>query len=429
MDEDVGTITRRSRIVAVGLGVTGAAVIHKGAFFPPTSLALSLLLSLLALYKPRFGSGDAPLLAGIGGLALWWLGDTLVAGDLLSAMPFLGGILGFGSAYALACQAGDEERVSIARGIVAMGAIVALSGLAGASLHYAPLAIESDGLWRLAGTITYANAAGFLLAMAIPLSCFVETRPRWLADVASYLLVAALVATMSRGALLSAAVALPVVARPFLDRRLVPGILGLAAGVVAIFTSGRIGAQPYLAAALAAGAVGTVLLAPPSRRRWFLAVAAACTLAVLITAATGGLAGAVELRSRGTNVEARLAEWRAALGQFGSSPLVGTGPEERLVIYTSRGRQIARFAHNEYLQVAASSGAVGLALLLAVFALAVRQVRSGRAGGDAIRRAAVASLLVFALAGASDFSWHLPAITIMAGWLAGISGPRRTESG
>lgn len=420
----------RLLIISVGLGVTAAAAIQKGAFFLPASLLLPGLLALLALYKPRLAREDVLVLAALGTLASWWLVDASLRGNVPFAVPFLGGTIGFGSAYVLGRGAEAEERVHIVHAVVAIGVLVAAGGLVGSVLHYSPLAIESVGLWRLSGTITYANAAGFLLAMMIPLVSCIETRPARLGDLACYLLVAALVATISRGAYLAFLAVSPLFVGSLVRRRLVPVILGLAAGSVAVATAGGEGIQPLLMAALAVGGVGTVLFAGVSRRGWFVA-ASASSAAVLVAVAMsqGKLARAVGVRLSGASLETRFAEWRAALEQFRSNPLMGAGPEQNLVLRTPEGLQIARFAHNEYLQVAASSGLVGLVLLLLVVGLTVLRLRSAENTRDAISRAAAASLAIFALAGVSDFSWHLPAITMTAGWMAGIAaGPQNLSA-
>ena len=103
-------------------------------------------------------------------------------------------------------------------------------------------------------------------------------------------------------------------------------------------------------------------------------------------------------------------------------PVIGGGPEKNLVL--THGGSFAYFAHNEYLQIAAGGGLVALALL-GLIAVAISRV-ADRHTWQA--EAATAALLVFAVGGIFDFTWHAPALGIVAGWIAALSFRGENES-
>ena len=84
------------------------------------------------------------------------------------------------------------------------------------------------------------------------------------------------------------------------------------------------------------------------------------------------------------------------------------------------GFDVARFAHDEPLQVAAGGGLVALALL----AGAGRAIASRARRADPLQRAAMGALAAFAVGGLFDFAWHLPGIAMTAGWMAALTQGR-----
>ena len=99
------------------------------------------------------------------------------------------------------------------------------------------------------------------------------------------------------------------------------------------------------------------------------------------------------------------------------------GPDTLLRFHAVDGTY-AHFAHNEYLQVLADAGAVGLLLLLAAGGSVVAAVRRD----DLLTSCATGALVAFAVAGALDFDWHLAALGMVGGWVAGLAGPRRDDA-
>jgi O-antigen ligase len=110
--------------------------------------------------------------------------------------------------------------------------------------------------------------------------------------------------------------------------------------------------------------------------------------------------------------------WRATWEMFKARPLAGVGmggywaaiPER----HDASGEYTPQQAHNDYLELLASGGLVGFALLLwFVFALLRRARSVARVGGDPFRRAALygalAGLFGIAVHSLFDFGLHLTA--------------------
>ena len=183
-----------------------------------------------------------------------------------------------------------------------------------------------------------------------------------------------------------------------------------------------------LTAGLFAACVLPALSAPVGCRR-FVAVAAA---AVAVLALAGGASAALDDVGR-TRVTVsspdRQQETRAALRLVAGSPLVGVGPGQAELRWDGpEGRVlVAKYAHNEYVQVLVELGVVGLALVVALLVLSAREIRTARAVAPAspLRRGAVAGLVALLVASAFDFLWHLPAIPLVAAVLVAFTVPKQ----
>ena len=145
------------------------------------------------------------------------------------------------------------------------------------------------------------------------------------------------------------------------------------------------------------------------------AVAVVFLLCVL-TAAALLVHHEIGLRAFAPSNHDRSVEWSTALHQWASAPYFGVGPD-RLLVFRAADGTYAHFAHNEYLQIGADAGAVGLGLLLACGVAVLRVVRRF----DVLSSCASAALACWVVAGAFDFDWHLTFVGALAGWCAGLA--------
>jgi len=403
---------RRSTLGAIAAGITCAALIRKGAFFLPDAWVFPLLLAGVAVAcRRRPTPAERAVLIALGAFSAWWAVASIAWGVPSRAPLLIGTAVGFGAALVIGRSFDAVQRAAIHRNVVALGGVMAALGLAGIVYRAYPYAMVHDGLWRVAGTLTYANAAGLLLAMIAPLAIVLENVHPTTRRVAVFLIVCGLIATESRGALFAFVIVLPMLPRRCLREALWPGLLAVCAAVACIAAASGSGAQPVLAVVLVGLAVLAGRGAPALRSRTsaallLLGFAAAVLLATHPSATS---------RLSTSTLDLRTSEWSAAYRVAAAHPVLGGGPEKNLPL--NNHGAFAYFAHNEYLQVAAGGGLVALALLGLTGASVIRVVdrRTWQA------EAATASLLVFAVGGVFDFTWHAPALGIVAGWIAALA--------
>ncbi len=391
-------------------------------------MARALLVSLLALTAglPLLQAGLHPVVqallpAGLGVLTL----VALAAGLLPAASPLfrprraflIGTLLLLGSAWRsvyleLTLQALLLLVTYLLAGLLAfhlleparhreaLAAAVGAGGLlaAGAALldylQAPPGSLYGGALW---GTFPTSNAlAGYLL---LGLFCAAgmtgvarEPAGRWGWGLTTLLLGAALVGTRSRGGILAAGVGLVVwgigAARTW------PGRRRQVAGLVA-------------AAALGLAVAVAVWEGPASLARWSN-----------VPSALAGDTPDPSFRWRQL-----IYTWSVAMIQ--DHPLLGTGPGTFPLVlgrYQRVPYVTGRYAHNAWLQFAAETGIPFTLLLLAGFALSIRQGLLGfRAGGQErpLAIGIVAALLASAAHALLDLDWSLPAIALPASLLLG----------
>jgi putative inorganic carbon (HCO3(-)) transporter len=281
-----------------------------------------------------------------------------------------------------------------------------------------------DRFMRAYGTFDQPNPYGGYLALILPLalSLFLAhwrwRRPSelltWgLAGLSVALMGAALVASWSRGAWLGFAAGAIVVAMAGLWCRafsaLRAGALGgLAGALLALLWLGTWGPGLVIAVlvgALAGTGMGLVIFLSLRRRHLWLLGAVAVVLAALLV----GLGGedllptavaqrfsdlspyvqvpdvrGVQLTDENYAVVERLAHWEAALAMLADHPLLGVGIGNYVPVYPAYAvpgwKDPLGHAHNQYLNVAAETGLVGLAAYLFLVAAwaghAWRAVRS-----------------------------------------------------
>jgi O-antigen ligase len=387
------------------LMAAAAGLLGQGAFYGTVRWYVGLLVAaatVLALvaWPPTRDDARLPPVALALALAAWALLDAAlhgVPGAGAGPAPLLLGAV----AVLLACRRlGQEDREVLLLGVVGIGLLVALAGWLGVAARAGSWAWLGDGLWRASSTLTYPNAAA---AVLVPVALLVLG---WLVDTPRSLplvltatgLLAGLGATMSRAGALALALA------------------GLAAGLALAAAVARLRRWPAVALVLGAALAGCLAAAS--------AVGGAGDAARLvaetrITLASPDRSGAVG----------------AALRVAAEHPLTGAGPGQADL--RSRGAdggtRIFGYAHNEYAQVAAELGLVGLALLAVLLAAFARLLWRARPTGAAAASWAgvVAGTAAFAVHSGFDFVWHLPAVVLTVMLLAGaiLPQPPRTAPG
>ncbi len=302
--------------------------------------------------------------------------------------------------------------------MASLGALGALVGFAGLVWRWFPMAMPAQGLWRLSSTLTYADAAGLVFGVCLLLAFGCHQASAFV-RVAVCLNAAALLATQSRGAVLACACACLFVPRSRYKELALSIGAGAGLGVAAIASSPQSHPVPWLGAVVVL-AVGLALSARPGfAARWSSAHRRiATTGAVLCVVATTAvlLHHEVGLRALAPSDQDRAAEWVSAFRQWASSPFIGVGADKPLILHAADG-SAARFVHNEYLQVVADGGLVGLGLLGVVALSLGRALRRV----DPLSSCAVAALVCWSVGGFFDFDWHLPALGLLGGWCAGLA--------
>src|SRR5215469_2027313 len=360
-----------------------AAAFGQGAFFGTVRVFIAVLLLIavvLALVARSLQVADLRNIAVLAGalLSCWALVRAWAAGTPASGITWA--LFGAGTvAVALAGRRlSSVSREMLLGGLLAVGVAVALTGWLGVALHLRPWGLPSQGLWRAASTLTYANAtAGLLVPLALVALARMTATPRAIPlSLALVCLLTSTGATLSRAGLAALAVGLLVLCWLVGARRVARALAAPAVGTcVALFgllPSLRHGvpARPVYAAAAMAAGLGLVIAAQRSAGwRWTLVlpgVGAALAAALLVIFLVPQVHHAVRrlLHTRLTLASAaRSGEAAAAIRLIASHPLAGVGPGHALR-WTSLGGAVSvdQYAHDEYLQVFTDLGIVGAVL-------------------------------------------------------------------
>jgi O-antigen ligase len=128
-----------------------------------------------------------------------------------------------------------------------------------------------------------------------------------------------------------------------------------------------------------------------------------------------------------TSVSARLDYWQAAIRTASANPVFGTGPGTFAIPYKQIKKpesEMARLAHNDYLEQASDSGIVGFAAYIA-FIVGTLVYAKPKAGSNPLPFAVWLGLLGWSLQGLTEFGLYIPALAWPAfslmGWLlAGV---------
>jgi O-Antigen ligase len=414
-------------LAALLYGLALVAGLRDGGFWPRDALVVAVTSLVLLAVATIAGPRDRAGLLVTGGLlllALWWLLRAVTAASPAAFLPFGASILAFAAAFAVVRPLRDRARERAAVAVGCLGAATSAVGLAGLVWRWFPMAMPSQGLWRLSTALTYADAAGLALAVCLLVALGTDAH-LWLARVSVCLCAAGLLATQSRGALLAFACACAIVPWRRYVRFLVPLLGGAALGVAAVASSPQRGAVPWLgvlavAAVLTAGWFGGEVRFGRPGGSGGLVVGALVLGGIAVAAVL--LHHEVGLRALAPSDQDRTVEWSTAFHQWASAPVIGVGPDRPLLFHAADG-SLAHFVHNEYLQIAADTGVAGLALFGLAAVAVLRLIRRI----DVLSCCAAAACVCWAVAGGVDFDWHLPVVGLLGGCCAGLAARRGDE--
>lgn len=437
------------------LTAIGVAIVAQGGYYPDDARLVGVVLAgavALMLGRRRAGSWRRPtgVTVALCAMGLWAAVSGLMAHRLSAAVPAVALAGGAIAAATIVGRASLAARLQLVAGLTILGTVAAATGWLGVVLRMQPWAHPDGGLWRAATTVTYANAgAALLAAMALLALAQVTVRDAWPWRLGAYALLIGVGATLSRAGVGGVAVGLCILA-PLLGarrvvRRSLRALVGAAIAVAGLVPSMPVGASPRPAWAILGLVLGGVLVGAPGRPHLRVRTRVVSTVGVSVVA--GGLSIMVlsgmvhfDLRPLSRNritlsSPDRRLETDAALAVIRRHPIVGTGPGAQLFIWTTpdHGVQVDRYAHDEYLQLAAEQGVVGVvllgALVLVIARRARRRLRQSEAGTQAraARAGAVAALIAVAGQSAFDFVWHVPAVALLAAVLIGLTALSPTQ--
>jgi O-antigen ligase len=106
-------------------------------------------------------------------------------------------------------------------------------------------------------------------------------------------------------------------------------------------------------------------------------------------------------------------------------PIVGVGPGQAVLSWTRPdGRSlVAKYAHNEYVQVLVELGIVGLGLLLVMLGSIAAGLRRAAGRPVDVWAGGAAGLAGLCVGSAFDFLWHVPVIPLFGALLIGVALP------
>jgi hypothetical protein len=428
-----------------------AGLLGQGGFYTRVRWYLGVLvvaaaaLALVAWPPTRDDARLPPVVAALA-LAAWAVLDGALLGVPAAGAGLALLLLGVVAVLLVCRRLGSEDREVLLLGIVGIGLLVALAGWLGVAGRVGSWAWLGDGIWRASSTLTYPNAAA---AVLVPVALVVLAR---LVDAPGSLplalaatgLLAGAAATLSRAAALALAVGLVVLAGLRGPSATARAALGPCVGAV-VALAGLVPSMPAAgparpALALVGLCAGLALAAVVARLRWWPAVTLVLGGALVGCLAAAAVAGGVGDAAR------LVAETRITLaspdrsGAVGAAfrvaaehPVTGAGPGQADLRSrgTDGGTRIFGYAHNEYAQVAAELGLVGLGLLAVLLVALARLLWRARATGPAVAGWAgvVAATAAFAVHSGFDFVWHLPAVVLTVTLLAGVILPAPDGAG
>lgn len=421
-----------------------AAVVGQGAYYAGGQRIVAVLVAAAvgsALWTHPWSKADGRLAVPVGcaALAAWAVVSGARAHDLAGAGPTVAMLAALAGVELVGRRIALPERDPLVAAVATIGALVATTGWVGVAWRVTPWASADQGVWRAATTLTYANAAaGLMSPLVLVAVARLVTRPRSpLAALVVCLLLVGLGATLSRGGAVALVAGAAVLAgllglRPVL-RAAAPPVVGAVVALAGLVPSMPASGPARPALAVVALTVGLAMAAGLSRlsARALVAVLAITVIMAALALVPGSrIAEAIRAvgRPRLSVVSSdRVDAARAALRLVAKHPVTGVGPGQATFVWTTPdGRtMIARYAHNEYLQVLVELGLVGLVLLLILLVAIARTAWRGRAAAPSLEvwAGAVAGLVALGAHSALDFLWHIPAISLTGALLVGMTTP------
>jgi O-antigen ligase len=230
------------------------------------------------------------------------------------------------------------------------------------------------------------------------------------------------VGPLGSSAFLGAAAALlgPVVAAHAAATRSRPYAVATALAGVALIASG---ARAAWVGVLVAGIVFVVVRRPGRRALGALAICVVAAVGMAVAFGVGGRVGALASQRDG-GMRGRLDEWRVAARVVRAHPVLGVGPEGYRIAFAkavdtryerAHGRDpLPDRAHSAVLDIAATTGLLGLAAYVAILVTIGRRV--ARAGNIGIALGLLAylvqSLFLFPLSELDPIAWLLAGLVI-----------------
>jgi hypothetical protein len=432
------------------LTALATGLLRQGAYFTPGQLAVGLFVAAalaLALVACPLSDGDRRLapVPCLFGLAGWALLVAALRGFPIRGLPPVLLVIGVVAVLVVCRRTSGADREILVIGIITTALLVGAAGWLGIAFRIGGWRWQAQGLWRASSTLTYPNAtAAVLVAVVLLVIALLTDRDRSLPlRLAATSLLIGTGATLSRAGLIALAAGLVMLmlllgVRMVLSVSIGP-IVGSLVALIGLLPSmsATDGGSPALATiTLLFGLLIGAGLAYMTPRRAVGAVSAVCLSGVLALVAAGPdhVAGAADkvASARLTVASAdRFHGVQAALRTLADQPLTGAGSGIAEWHWTeSNGVQgTLRYVHNEYVQLAAELGLVGIALLAAVLVSLGWLLWQARSAGAPrpLWAGVVAGICAFALHSGLDFVWHIPAIPLLMAALVGLVLPASTS--
>jgi hypothetical protein len=409
---------------AVVVGLLAGGLYLRGSFYPVDAFGMSVLavvLTVAGLSWNRDRHGVSVTLA-IGGLAGWWFARSVSEHTPAAFFPFGASVLAFLAAFLVLRGLVDRDRARVVPALVAVGAVLAASGVAGVLGRWSSLAQHAGGTWRASTTLTYPAATALVCAVVVllALACDLRSPPvRAAAAVAA----AGVLATQSHWELLALAAGALLVPRGRWADALWPLVCGAVAGVTVVATSADHVVGPTAWTVTLVALVASVAPVRLPDVRW-ASVAGPVVVAVVAAATVVAVLHLPSGASRVPIGTSQTVAWSSSIDTWRSSPVVGTGPP---AVHTTGGAVGAYpgLVPDSYLVTGAEGGGIGAVLVLVAGACVVVAIRRR----DLLTSCAAAAAVAFAVAGAVDFAWQLPAIGLLGGSVAGLASVPAMRTG